>query len=98
VSFPALRWRTVPRQALAWRDWVGDVVVRNHLSGSTHLLTPLAGWVLLALTARDNAATVDDLVVALKALGAAGEPDWSSSIEGALAEFERLGLAQPEAH
>lgn len=97
MSVPVLRWRSVPRQALAWRDWDGDVVVRNHHSGSTHLLAPLAGRVLAALAALDAAVTVDDLAVALETPAGVCGPDWSSSIEGVLAEFERLGLAQPEA-
>jgi len=98
VSLPALRWRSVPRQALAWRDWDGNFVVRNETSGSTHLLAPLAGRVLLALIARVDTATVDDLAAALATPGAACGPEWSSSIEGVLAEFERLGLARSEAH
>jgi len=96
VSVPAFRWRTVPREALAWRDWDGDFVVRNHLSGSTHLLGPLAGQVMLALLALDDPATVDDLAAALEAPAAVQASDWTASIEGVLAEFERLGLALPE--
>jgi len=96
VSVPALRWRAVPREALAWRDWNGDFVVRNHCSGSTHLLGPLAGRVLLALIAIDRAATVDDLATELQAPAAIEEPDWRASIEGVLSEFKRLGLALTE--
>ncbi len=60
------------------------------------MLGPLAGRVLLALTARDNAATVADLAVAIAAPAAVQASDWTASIEGVLAEFERLGLALPE--
>ena len=96
MSVPALRWRTVPREALAWRDWDGDFVVRNHRSGSTHLLGPLAGQVLLALTARDAAVTVEELAATLEAPAAVQASDWTASIEEVLSEFERLGLALPE--
>ncbi len=96
MSVPALRWRAVPREALAWRDWNGDFVVRNHRSGSTHLLGPLAGQVMLALVARDAAATVDDLAAALETPAAVQASDWTASIEDVLSEFERLGLALPD--
>jgi len=91
-----LRWRSVPRAALAWREWDGDFVVRNDRSGSTHLLGPLAGSILLALTAMDGAGSVDDLAIALEA-PVPIEPNWRDSIEGALSEFERLELARPDA-
>ena len=96
MSVPALRWRTVPPDALVWRDWNGDFVVRNHSSGSTHLLGPLAGRVLLALITMRRAATVDDLAAGLEAPATIEEPDWLMSIEAVLSEFERLGLALPE--
>ena len=97
VSFPELRWRTVPREALAWRDWSGDFVVRNQCTGSTHLLGPLAGQVMLALTARNAALTVDELAATLEAPAAVQASDWTASIEEVLSEFERLGLVLPEA-
>lgn len=96
VSVPELLWRTVPRPALAWRDWNGDVCVRNHCSGNTHLLGPLAGRVLLVLAARGSAATVADLAAAIEAPAAVQASDWSASIEDVLSEFERLGLVMPE--
>ena len=96
MSAPELFWRTVPRHALAWRDWDGDFVVRNHCTGDTHLLGPLAGRVLLALTARDDAATVDSLAVAIERPAAVQVSDWTVSIAEVLSEFERLGLVVPE--
>ncbi|MBA3507296.1 MAG: hypothetical protein H0T80_16155, partial [Betaproteobacteria bacterium] len=65
-------------------------------SGSTHLLGPLAGQVMLALVARDAAATVDDLAAALETPAAVQASDWTASIEDVLSEFERLGLALPD--
>ena len=96
MLFPVLRWRAVPREALAWRDWNGDLCVRNHCSGNTHLLGPLAGQILLTLTALDEAATIDDLAVALTAPAGGEASERIASIEDVLTEFERLGLAFPE--
>ena len=46
-----MRWRTVPPESLAWRKLDDQVVLRNALTGSTHLLEPFAAQVFLALVA-----------------------------------------------
>jgi PqqD family protein of HPr-rel-A system len=43
------RYRVAPGQQLRWRDWDGEVVLYNDLSGDTHLLTADALALLLAL-------------------------------------------------
>ncbi|MGJ7915235.1 HPr-rel-A system PqqD family peptide chaperone [Massilia sp. LXY-6] len=42
-------WRVVPGQSLAFREWDGEVVLYNDLSGNTHLLDGGAIDVLQAL-------------------------------------------------
>jgi len=42
-------WRVVPGQSLAFREWDGEAVLYNDLSGSTHLLDGGAVEVLQAL-------------------------------------------------
>ena len=42
-------WRVVPGQLLAFREWDGEAVLYNDLSGNTHLLDGGAVEVLLAL-------------------------------------------------
>jgi PqqD family protein of HPr-rel-A system len=42
-------WRVVPGQRLAFREWDGEVVLFNDLSGNTHLLEGAALDVLHAL-------------------------------------------------
>jgi len=96
VSVTELRWRAVPREDLAWRSWNGDFVFRNQCTGSTHLLGPLAGEVLLLLSARDHPATIDDLAAALTASAGVPAVDCAGAIEEMLPEFERLGLALPD--
>lgn len=45
-------WRVVPGQLLAFREWDGEVVLFNDLSGDTHLLEGAALDVLHALQAQ----------------------------------------------
>ncbi len=42
-------WRVIPGQSLAFREWDGEAVLYNDLSGSTHLLDGGAIEVLQAL-------------------------------------------------
>jgi hypothetical protein len=80
-----LRWRSVPPEALVWRELDGELAVRNAETGSTHLLGALAGKVLQALIEAHCALTVDELIARLRSD--------TSTIEDVLTEFERLGLA-----
>jgi PqqD family protein of HPr-rel-A system len=48
----ALRWRLMPGQLLRARQWDGEFVVYNDLSGDTHLLDSAAMDFLLQLQAR----------------------------------------------
>ena len=96
MSSSAPRWRTVPVDALVWRQWNDEVVVRNECTGSTHLLASLAGSVLKLLVASGTGLTVGELETGLRDslpddLSRAG-----ASVEEVLEEFRRLGLAEPE--
>jgi PqqD family protein of HPr-rel-A system len=92
----ALRWRSVPPDAVVWREWDGEFVVRNERSGSTHLLAPLAGSVLQVLLEADGALSVADMAARLGDPAAAAGPEGYAAIDAVLSEFKRLGLAQPE--
>ena len=92
----ALLWRSVPPDAIAWREWDGEFVVRNERSGSTHLLGPLAGTVLQALLQADAALSVADIAARLSEPAAEAGTDGYAAIDAVLSEFKRLGLAQPE--
>lgn len=50
-------WRLTPGQALASREWDGEAVLYNDLSGSTHLLDGAALDLLHALRDRPGTAT-----------------------------------------
>ena len=97
MSAPAVRWRSVPCEALLCREWDHNVVVRNDRSGSTHLLGPLAGRVLQILVEADCARSIEELKAGLnEELSEDDASDWLPAIEAILSEFHRLGLAEPE--
>jgi PqqD family protein of HPr-rel-A system len=48
---PELTWRLTPGQALRYRQWQGESVLYNDLSGDTHLLADASLHVLLQLQA-----------------------------------------------
>ena len=94
---PQVLWRAVPDDAVAWREWDGEVVVFNRQTGSTHLLGELAGEVLRRLMAADRGATVETLAAGLTADPSEGDDaGWTAAIAEVLSEFARLGLAQPD--
>ena len=96
-SAPAPHWRSVPPDAIAWREWDGEYVVRNERSGSTHLLGPLGGRVLQILLQADTPLSVADIAAAVDNPSDAGAaPDRYAPFDAVLAEFQRLGLAEPE--
>jgi hypothetical protein len=97
MSSPSvLRWRSVAPDAIDWRKWDGEIVVRNERTGSTHLLGPLAGSVLQVLLEADGALSVGDIAVRLgEEPAATATADRCAAIDGVLADFKRLLLAEP---
>ena len=94
---PDARWRAVPPDALAWREWDDEVVVFNQNTGSTHLLNEIGGEVLRRLIAAERGATVEALAAGLSAdPSAADDAGWAGAVAEVLSEFARLGLAQPD--
>ena len=97
LSVAPLRWHTVPRNDLIWRELGDDLVVLNARSGSTHLLEPLAAEVLRTLAESDEGMSIPDIVACLGDGAAADEASkWFSAVEFVLTEFQRLGLAERE--
>ena len=98
MSIPsAPHWRSVPVDAIVWREWNGEFVVRNERSGSTHLLGPLAGGVLRALLEAEAVLNVAEIAARLNdPPSAASDPALHAAIEEVLSDFRRLGLAEPE--
>jgi PqqD family protein of HPr-rel-A system len=90
-------WFSILPQAIIWREWEGEFVVRDERSGSTHHLAPLAGRVLLVLLQAGGGVSVPDIVNRLGDQPApADEPEWGAAIDAVLSEFQRLGLVGAE--
>jgi PqqD family protein of HPr-rel-A system len=87
-------WRIAPGQTLRRRQWQGEHVLYNDLSGDTHLLPDSTVHLLLAL--QQSAATAPALAALLAAQFDAdeGEID-AAAVEALLAELAALALVEP---
>jgi PqqD family protein of HPr-rel-A system len=85
-------WRLTPGQALACREWDGEAVLYNDLSGSTHLLDGAALDLLLAL--RDEPADAVTLAARLAERFDAGDDDLVSLIDEMLVALAGLDLIE----
>lgn len=86
-------WRVVPGQALAFREWDGEAVLYNDLSGSTHLLDGGAVDVLQAL--RHGPADAAALAATLAGHFDADPDELTAMIEDMLAGLAGLDLVEP---
>jgi PqqD family protein of HPr-rel-A system len=94
---PQVRWCAVPDDALAWREWDGEVLVFNQRTGSTHLLGEVAGEVLRRLLVAECGETTEVLAAGLSSdRGDADDAGWTRAVAEVLSDFARLGLAQPD--
>src|SRR5438477_6006455 len=93
LSLP--RWRRMSPDAIVSREWDGEFVVRNERSGSSHLLSTLAGRVLQMLVEADCALSVAEIATRLDPLAIAPDSEWCAAIDEILAEFHHLELAEP---
>ena len=94
---PDARWRAIPAEALAWREWDSDVVVFNETTGSTHLLGEFGSEIFRRLLAAESGATVEALAAELTdGLNSVGVAAWTKAVAEVLSDFARLGLAQPD--
>lgn len=96
-------WRVAGGQTLKRREWDGEAVLFNDLSGSTHLLSSTAVWLIERLAAAP--ATKAELAAALGAelaaqalADGAGEPADAidpDDLTDLLAELGALHLIEP---
>jgi PqqD family protein of HPr-rel-A system len=87
-------WRVVPGQSLAFREWDGEAVLYNDLSGSTHLLDAGAIDVLQALL-RHGPADAASLAAALAGQFDADPDTLTATIGHMLAGLAGLDLVEP---
>ena len=88
----ARNWRVVPGQSLACHEWDGEAVLFNSLSGATHLLSPVALWLLELLA--EAPASVAALASALQQ-ESEGEHADPEQLDALLHELQRLHLIEP---
>jgi PqqD family protein of HPr-rel-A system len=86
-------WRVMPGQRLVSREWDGEAVLYNDLSGSTHLLDGAALDLLQVL--REGPAGSAALAAVLAERFDAGGGDLASLIDDMLAALARLDLVEP---
>ena len=86
-------WRLTPGQALACREWEGEAVLYNDLSGNTHLLDGAALDLLHAL--RDQPADAAALARRMADHFDAGGDDLVTLIDEMLAALAGLDLIEP---
>jgi len=86
-------WRLTPGQGLTCREWDGEAVLYNDLSGSTHLLDGAALDLLYAL--RDQPADAGQLAVRLGDCFDVGDGDLVAVIGDMLAALAGLDLIEP---
>ena len=93
-----MRWSLVSADAIAWRDFDGDIVVRNAHTGSTHLLERFPAEVLRLLIQAGGPVSVEGLEARLRppAGGDEESEQWPTAIEEVLKQLQRLGLAEAQ--
>jgi PqqD family protein of HPr-rel-A system len=87
-------WRIAPGQTLRRREWQGEHVLYNDLSGDTHLLPDSTVHLLLALQQAPAAAPALAAVLAAEFEADEGEID-AAAVEELLAELAALALVEP---
>lgn len=94
ASQAGLIWRIAPGQSLRHRNWLGEVVLYNDLSGDTHLLDESALHLLQVL--QGGPAEERALATSVRAMfeGEDGEVD-DASVAQMLAELAALALIEP---
>ncbi len=88
-------WQVVPGQLLAFREWEGEAVLYNDLSGSTHLLDGAAVDLLCALRERPAGGAVLASQLADRFGADADDAGFLAEIDEMLAALARLDLVEP---
>lgn len=87
-------WRIAPGQTLRRREWQGEHVLYNDLSGDTHLLPDSTVHLLLALQQAPAAAPSLAAMLGAEFEADDGEID-AAAVEALLAELAALALVEP---
>ena len=85
-------YRLTSPGALRWREWNGEAVVFNPLSGNSHRVPAAAAEVLRYLEAQP--ASLDQLAAELSALVPEREAELRTWLAALVAQFEQAGLVE----
>ena len=95
------RWEIVESEVIDWREWGEEFVVRIASRAETHLLSPAAGNVLLALLDGRPTLTLEALYAKAFDDADTGAGTGSTmtagdleSLQAIVADFERLGIVR----
>jgi PqqD family protein of HPr-rel-A system len=91
-----MTWCLSPGQSLRYRQWQGESVLYNDLSGDTHLLADVSVHVLLALQAGPLSQRALAAGVRAEFDAADGEVD-DAMLAELLDELQKLALIEPAA-
>ena len=92
VPSPDIRWHVAASEIVDWREWDDEFVVRIESRAETHLLSPAAGNVLLALLDGRPALTLHEIdAKAFTGTNTDTEADLES-LQAVLADLERLAI------
>ena len=92
-------WRVAASESIGLREWGDEFVVYCGALAATHLLSPLAGSLLLTMCDSAEPLSADSLCARLLggdakiAVAGANDPALAAAVTASLLEFERLGLA-----
>src|SRR5689334_1015446 len=96
----AERWKIAASEVIDWHEWGDEFVVRVAGRAETHLLSPAAGSVLLALLDSRSPMTLEAIYARACGLpqtnaanNASISADERNLLRSVVAEFERLGVA-----
>jgi hypothetical protein len=99
VETPSDRWYIPGSEVIDWHEWGDEFVVRVASRAETHLLSPAAGSLLLALLDSRLPLTLEALYAKASDIGEPGfadvpamTADERTSLRAIVADFERLGM------
>jgi hypothetical protein len=103
VLSPIDRWHIPGSEIIDWHEWGDEFVVRVASRAETHLLSPAAGGLLLALLDSRSPLTLEALYGKVCDVLEPASKDISritaserNSLRAIFADFERLGMASRE--
>ena len=97
AASPTDRWSIPESEVIDWHEWGDEFVVRVVGRAETHLLSPAAGSVLLALLDTRSGLTIEGLYAKACQPEHGDSPamteDERNAMRAIVADFERLGMA-----